>query len=137
MGLFTGRPPDSIGMTGGRLAPCKSTPNCVGSQADRATDPGHYVDPIRFKRSPEAAWKALKQIVRGSERATIVREEDGYLYATFSSKLMGFVDETEFLLDSGGGVIHVRSAARLGYSDLGVNRKRVEAIRAKLAAAGA
>lgn len=134
MGLFTGRPPDGIGVTGGGLAPCKSTPNCVGSQA---TDPGHHVDPIRFNGSAEAAWKALRQIVRGSERATIVREEDGYLYATFSSKLMGFVDDTEFLLDARGGVIHVRSAARLGYSDLGVNRKRVEAIRAKLAAAGA
>lgn len=135
MGLFIGRPPDNIGMTGGRLAPCKSTPNCVGSHADRVTDPGHHVAPIRFKGTAEAAWKALKQIVRGPERATIVREEDGYLYDTFSSKLMGFVDDTEFLLDSGGGVIHVRSAARLGYSDLGMNRERVEAIRAKLAAA--
>lgn len=55
MGLFTGRPPNDIGMPGGRLGRCKSTPNCVSSQADRATDPGHYVAPIRFQGTAEAA----------------------------------------------------------------------------------
>lgn len=135
MGLFSGTQPDNIGITGGRLAACKSTPNCVSSQADKAADPEHYIDPIRFKGTAEAAWKALTRVVRDSERVNILREGDGYLYATFSSKLMGFVDDTEFQLDP-SGVIHVRSAARLGRGDFGVNRKRVEAIRARLAAVG-
>ncbi len=135
MGLFSGTRPDNIGIAGGRLAPCKSTPNCVGSQVDKAADPGHYIDPIRFKGPPQAAWKALKQTVRDSERVNIVREDEVYLHAEFSSRLMGFVDDAEFQLDP-GGVIHVRSAARLGSSDFNVNRNRIEAIRAKLAAAG-
>jgi len=135
MGLFSGTQPDNIGRTGDKLAPCKTTPNCVSSQADEAADPGHYIDPIRFQGTAEAAWKALKAAVRDSQRVNIVREEDGYLHATFRSRLMGFVDDTEFLLDP-GGVIHIRSAARLGRGDFGVNRNRVEAIRERLAAAG-
>ena len=136
MGLLSGKPPDNLGITDGRLAACRSSPNCVSSQADLATDLGHYIDPIRFRGPAQVAWKALVETVRHSERVHIVREEDGYLHATFTSRLMGFVDDTEFQLDRNDGVIHVRSAARLGHSDLGVNRKRVEAIRAKLAAVG-
>lgn len=135
MGLFSGTRPDNIGISGGKLAACKPSPNCVSSQADKAADPGHYVDPIRYKGPAEAAWKALRQAVRESERVNVVREDERYLYAEFGSRLMGFVDDTEFQLDP-GGLIHVRSASRLGRGDFEVNRNRVEAIRAKLAAAG-
>jgi uncharacterized protein (DUF1499 family) len=135
IGLFSGTRPDNLGISGGRLAPCKTTPNCVSSQVDRAADPGHYIDPLRYTGAAEAAWQALRQAVRDSERTKIVREDGGYLYAEFTSRLMGFVDDVEFQLDP-TGVIHVRSASRLGSSDFGVNRQRVEAIRVKLAAAG-
>ncbi len=134
MGLLAGTPPAAIGAKAGRLAPCKRSPNCVSSQADQSTDPRHFVAPLGFRGSPAAAWAALKDIVRDAERARIVREEPGYLRAEFTSRVLGFVDDVEFLLEPTAQVIHVRSASRLGYGDFGVNRSRVEAIRRALAA---
>jgi uncharacterized protein (DUF1499 family) len=77
----------------------------------------------------------LKSVISGMERSKIIEETDRYLYAEFTSALMGFVDDVECYLDEGEGVIHVRSASRLGQSDLGVNRKRVNQIRAKFTSA--
>jgi uncharacterized protein (DUF1499 family) len=74
----------------------------------------------------------LKTVIQSLERTKIITETENYLYAEFTSKLMGYVDDVEFLLDDGAKVIHVRSASRLGQSDLGVNRKRIETIRTKL-----
>lgn len=136
MGLFSGRRPDNLGAVRGRLAPPKPTPNCVSSQ----TDPGdrvHYIEPLRFGGPPARAWATLKVIVQGTERASVVREDERYLYAEFTSRLMRYVDDVEFVLDDQARVIHVRSASRLGVRDFGVNRERVEAIRARMAAAGA
>lgn len=135
MGLFSGRRPDNLGAIRGRLAPPNATPNCVSSQAD-AADRVHYVEPLRFSGPAARAWAVLQVVVQGMERAQILREEDGYLYAEFTSRLMGYVDDVEFLLDEKSGVIHVRSASRLGRRDFGVNRERVEEIRARMAAAG-
>ncbi len=73
--------------------------------------------------------------MRNAERARIVREQPGYLQAEFTSRMLGFVDDVEFVLEPTARVIHVRSASRLGYRDFGVNRERVEAIRRQLAAA--
>ena len=69
-------------------------------------------------------------------RTSIVEERADYLYAEFASRLLGFVDDVEFYFPPNERIIHVRSASRLGHSDFGVNRKRIEDIRAKLAAAG-
>jgi len=136
MGLLSGRRPDNLGAVRGRLAPPKPTPNCVSSQADPG-DAMHYIEPLRFGGEPARAWAVLKVVVQGMERARIVREEGGYLYAEFTSRLMGYVDDVEFLLDERSRVIHVRSASRLGIRDFGVNRDRIEAIRTRLAAADA
>jgi len=133
-GLFAGTRPADLGIRDGRLAPCPPTPNCVASQVDSA-DAEHYVAPIGFRADAQAAWAALVDAVRGSGRAAIVAERPGYVSAEFSSRVLGFVDDVEFQLDAGARSIHVRSASRLGRSDLGVNRARVEAIRARLAAA--
>lgn len=135
MGLFAGRPPTNLGATAGRLAPCPTSPNCVASQADPA-DRTHHVAPIAFDGDARAAWRALRDTVAASERARVVAERYGYLHAEFTSKLMGFVDDVEFLLDPGARVIHVRSASRLGYRDFDVNRTRIETLRAALAARG-
>lgn len=135
MGLFAGRPPTNLGAKEGRLAPCPSSPNCVASQADPA-DATHYIAPIAFQGDALAAWRALREAVAASARTKIVTERDGYLRAEFTSKVMGFVDDVEFLLDPGARVIHVRSASRLGYRDFGVNRARIEALRAAVAARG-
>lgn len=125
---FSGKQPDNLGVKQGKLLACPSTPNCVCSQAD-ASDQEHFIAPIATDKSPADAIASLKAIIEGMERSTINEVSDSYLYAEFASKIMGFVDDIEFYVEPNAGVIHVRSAARLGKSDLGVNRKRVETIR--------
>jgi uncharacterized protein (DUF1499 family) len=127
---FSGKRPDTLGVKDGKLAACPGTPNCVSSQA---TDAEHKVDAIAYSTSASEALEKLKSVVTTMERATVIEEGNNYLYAEFTSGLMGFVDDVEFYVDDSAKVIHVRSASRLGQSDLGVNRKRVEEIRAKLA----
>jgi uncharacterized protein (DUF1499 family) len=131
--LLSGRRPDNLGAKNGRLAPCKRSPNCVSSQADRA-DGEHYIAPIAFKGTAVEAMAAVKRAVVAMERATVMREERDYLYAEFRSKLLGFVDDVELLYDEKAGVFHVRSASRLGRRDFGANRARVEKLRALIAA---
>jgi uncharacterized protein (DUF1499 family) len=121
---FSGKRPNNLGVKDGKLAACPGTPNCVNSQSD---NPQSKIEPL-----PAVPISELKKIIDSMERTTIIEETNNYLYAEFKSKLMGFVDDVEFYLDEGANVIHVRSASRLGQSDLGVNRQRVEAIRAKL-----
>jgi len=133
MGLFSGTRPDHLGVKDGRLAPCKPTPNCVSSFADETSDRGHHIEPLRFEGDANAAFAKLTDLVRANGRATIVREEPGYLYVEFKSKVMGFVDDVEFLLDPAARTIHVRSASRLGRRDFGVNRERIESLRAGFA----
>mgnify|MGYP001121365833 CR=1 FL=1 len=129
---FSGTRPDNLGVKDDALAPCPSSPNCVSSQSPQS-DSEHYIEPIAISDS-DAAMAQLVSIVAGLERTTIVTQSDSYLYAEFKTALMGFVDDVEFYLDKAAKIIHVRSASRLGKSDLGVNRKRVDDIRAQFAA---
>ena len=115
-----GEPPQNIGVQNGRLTPCPESPNCVSSFA---SDEEHSIDPIAA--SLEQIEGALLQL----PAANIVSASADYLYAEFTSRIMGFVDDVEFLHDRASGLTHVRSASRLGYSDLGANRKRIESIR--------
>ncbi len=131
MGLFSGTRPDNLGVRDGRLAPPKRTPNNVNSQIDKSADARHFIEPLRYSGDARKAWAALRQVVDGMPRAKVVKAEPNYLYAEFSSKLMGYVDDTEFYLDEKAGVIQVRSASRLGRGDYGVNRERIESIRAQ------
>jgi uncharacterized protein (DUF1499 family) len=131
--VLAGKRPEYLGVKEGRLARCKRTPNCVSSQ----TDPGdteHYIAPIAFQGNRSEALAAVRKALEGLPRAKVVRSEGDYLYAEVRSKLMGFVDDVEFLYDQGARSIHVRSASRLGRRDFGVNRKRVEALREAIAA---
>lgn len=123
--------PQTLGLQDGSLAPCPNTPNCVGSQA---TDPDHAIAALSYSGSPRQAMQALKQVIDDSVRAEVLKAEDGYLYAEFTSRLMGFVDDVEFAFDPERSQIQLRSASRLGESDLGVNRKRIETIRAQFEA---
>jgi len=127
--------PDILGVDGGRLAPCKRTPNCVSSQAD-PSDRVHYVTPLRRFGDTRAAIAAVRAAVAALPRTRIVREDADYLRAEFRSRWMGFVDDVEFLFVPAEGAIHVRSASRLGRRDFGVNRTRIEAIRGMLANSG-
>jgi uncharacterized protein (DUF1499 family) len=133
MGLFSGTRPDNLGVHDGHLAPPKRTPNNVNSQTDRHADAQHYIEPLRYSGEPGKAWAALRRVVDGMPRVKIISSEPNYLYAEFTSRLMGFVDDTEFYLDGKAGVIQVRSASRLGRRDFDVNRARIETIRAQLA----
>ena len=128
--MFAGKRPTNLGIqSSGQLAPCPSSPNCVNSQAQ---DAQHAIEPLGYKSTSKEAMANLKKVIESMESVKIITETDNYLYAEFQSKLMGFVDDVEFLVDESNNVIHVRSASRLGQSDLGVNRKRIETIRAKL-----
>jgi uncharacterized protein (DUF1499 family) len=127
--MFAGKRPTNIGIQSGQLAPCPGTPNCVNSQSQNAQN---SIQPLTYNSTPTEAMANLKTVIQSLERTKIITETENYLYAEFTSKLMGYVDDVEFLLDDGAKVIHVRSASRLGQSDLGVNRKRIETIRTKL-----
>ncbi len=115
-----GEPPQNIGVQDGRLTSCPDSPNCVTSYD---TDESHSIEPL------VAELNQIEQVLVGLDEANIVDAGDNYLYAEFTSRIMGYVDDVEFLFDPVNGITHVRSASRLGYGDMGVNRKRIEAIR--------
>ena len=115
-----GEPPTDIGMRDGRLSPCPDSPNCVSSFE---SDETHSIAPMA------ASLDQVRKVLLSLDEANIVNEQDNYLYAEFTSRIMGYVDDVEFLFDPASGVTHVRSASRLGHSDLGANRKRIENIR--------
>jgi uncharacterized protein (DUF1499 family) len=121
---FSGTRPTNLGVKDGKLTACPGTPNCVNSQS---SDAQSKIDPL-----PAVAISTLRKVIESMERTTIIEATDNYLYAEFKTPLMGYVDDVEFYLDPNQNVLHVRSASRLGKSDLGLNRKRVEEIRAKL-----
>jgi uncharacterized protein (DUF1499 family) len=133
MGLLSGKRPAGLGVRNGNLKAPPSSPNAVSSQA---TGGYHQIAPLAYNGPQEQAMKALKAIIESTPDTRIVEEKPDYLDAEYASALMGFVDDVEFYFPPTGKIIHVRSASRLGYSDLGVNRKRIEAIRAGLAQAG-
>ncbi len=109
------------------LSPCPSSPNCVSTQAQ---DEGHAIAPFRYRKSRAEAKEALKEVVRSLSRTKLVEENESYLHYEFTSLLLRFVDDVEFLFDDDTKTIHFRSASRTGYGDLGVNRARMEQVRA-------
>ncbi|HVO90231.1 MAG TPA: DUF1499 domain-containing protein [Casimicrobiaceae bacterium] len=127
--LFAGTPPE-LGVVDGALRPCPDKPNCVSSQA---ADSAHAIAPFRYDGEMGDAMTRLADVVAAQQGAVIVSRRAGYLRAEFTSRIMGFVDDVEFTADAPSHTIHVRSASRLGYSDLGVNRARVENLRRQFA----
>ncbi len=128
--IFSGTKPDNLGVNNGKLVDCPNSPNCVSSQSP-TSDETHFIQPLKYTSTTEKALADLKKVIESEDRTKIISESSDYLYAEFKSALMGFVDDVEFYLDSSTNTIHVRSASRLGQSDLGVNRKRIETIRTK------
>jgi uncharacterized protein (DUF1499 family) len=118
--------PANLGVTNGRLAPCSALPNCVSTEA---LDDRHAIAPLTFDGDPAYAFARLKSTVTAQSGAKSITTQDDYLHFEFTTPLMGFIDDVEFRLDAEGRVIHFRSASRLGRSDLGTNRKRMETIR--------
>jgi uncharacterized protein (DUF1499 family) len=112
---------------------CPETPNCVSSLAK---DPGRRVEPFPLKGTPDHSLEALTAVIKSMKRAAIVSTSSGRIEAEFRS-ILGFVDDLILAVSPDGNKIHVRSAARAGSWDLGVNRRRVERIRKKYLASGA
>ncbi|MCG6936523.1 MAG: DUF1499 domain-containing protein [Proteobacteria bacterium] len=119
------RIPPTVGLSGGHLRPCPATPNCVSSQTQNESA---HVRPLEYSGSPEVAWRKLQHTVQHLG-GRVVTLQKNYLHATFVTSLFRFVDDVEFLLDEQAGVIQVKSSSRVGRSDLGTNRKRIETIR--------
>jgi uncharacterized protein (DUF1499 family) len=137
-GALQGRAPQDLGVRDGRLKAPSDTPNSVTSQA--ALYPAHPlhaeadIAPLPLGGGDAAATLArIRAIAEAMPGATVVKAEGDYLYLRFTTRLMRFVDDTEFWVDPAARVIQVRSASRVGRKDFGVNRARIEAIRAKLA----
>lgn len=129
-----GRPPADIGLTReDRLAPCPKSPNCVSSMA---SDEEHAIEPFIYEGvDKRKAYEALLNVLSTQARIEIVTRDENYLHVTFKSKIFRFRDDVEFYFPGDESIIHVRSASRVGYSDMGVNRKRVEKLRKEFDAA--
>jgi len=128
-----GTRPSNLGVKDGRLGPCPASPNCVSSDD---ADAAHVISALQLTVSAADAWRAVRSTVAGLPRTKIITETNDYLHAECSSAFFGFVDDLEFHLRPAQKLIAARSAARLGHSDFGVNRKRVENLRALLAQQG-
>ena len=118
------RKPTNLGARDGRLAPCPNKPNCVSTQ-----DANRYIEPLYFTGSAEATQRLLCDVLQDLPRTRIVSTRHGYIHAESRSRILGFVDDIEFFVDEDVGIIHLRSASRVGYYDFGVNRERAEVIR--------
>ena len=126
MGWFSGRRPADLGVHEGRLKPAPPTPNCVNSQSAAGYS---SIAPLAYAGDGKAALARLHALVAAMPAARVIEFRADYIYAEFTTKWLGFVDDVEFYLDERAAVIHARSASRLGRKDFGVNRQRVEAIR--------
>lgn len=121
--------PDTIGIDNGMLRKCGSTPNCVSSVDSREE---YFIAPLNVSETSgttQLALAKLKELVLANPSYKLESESENYLHFTETTKLFGFVDDLEFHLSGDSKSVEVRSASRVGISDLGVNRKRVEHIR--------
>ncbi|MEM7735041.1 MAG: DUF1499 domain-containing protein [Deinococcota bacterium] len=117
--------PNNLGVEEGRLAACPDKPNCVSSYA---ADDEHRIAPIAYEGSQEEARAALLTVLNNLSNSTIITQDNDYIHVELRSRLMRFVDDTEFYFAE-PGLIQVRSAARIGQADMGANRRYVETIR--------
>ncbi len=124
LGIACASIPSDIGLANGELRPCGTSPNCVCSEGPNAS-----IEPLAFTGDGVAAFRSLLDLIElqpGTELETV---EERYAHAIYRTPLLRFRDDLELRLDGAGSVIHVRSASRVGYSDLGANRRRVEDLR--------
>ncbi|MCA9126067.1 MAG: DUF1499 domain-containing protein [Planctomycetales bacterium] len=117
----------------GPLSACPNKPNCVSTQASR---PSQKMSPLQVDPALPEPIQAVADIVAVESRTQILCRETNYLHATFTSRWLGFVDDVEFYFDATAGLMHFRSASRIGYSDMGANRQRMERLASLLVATG-
>ena len=119
--------PEGLVLTDGLLKPCPSSPNCVSTQA-LEDDVLHYAEPIVYTDSRKSTQLKLESYMLKNGRARIISSSLGSVHFEVKSPIVGYVDDVEFYLPDADSVVHIRSASRVGYSDLGVNRERVRQI---------
>ena len=134
MRLLPGKRPTDLGVNNGRLKSAPQSPNAVSSQA---ADVQHRIAPLTYQTTAAQAKAALVKIIEGTPRTKIITQSADYLYAEYESALFGFVDDVEFYFEPDSKLVQVRSASRVGRSDFGVNRARIEDIRRRLLESGA
>ncbi|MEC9284094.1 MAG: DUF1499 domain-containing protein [Bdellovibrionota bacterium] len=125
----SGKRPENLGLKNNQLSPCPDKPNCVSSYESSEE---HKIAPFQLSGDRDKDLSTVKETIASNfENAKLIKEEENYLYYEFTSSLMRYVDDVEFYWTEGGKV-HLRSASRLGHSDLGVNSERIETIRKNL-----
>ena len=115
-----------IGIKDGKLQPCPKSPNCVSTQS---TDAKHKMDPLNYTDDIKEVKSKIKEIIKSFKRTRLITEEEDYLHFEFRTATFKFVDDVEFYFDDSAKLIHFRSAAQKGWSDMGVNKKRMKKIR--------
>ena len=137
VGLLRGSPPGDLGVRAGKLKPPSETPNSVSSQAllwaGHAQREQAHIAPLAVRGDASTTMARLQALLQAQPGASIVDSRSDYLYVRCETRFMKFVDDVEFWFDASSGVIQVRSASRLGRKDFGVNRRRIEDLREKLA----
>ena len=121
----------TVGLLEGRLRPCPQKPNCVCSEDKDSTG---WVEPLTFHGSPARAWERLVAVI-ADMGGRIQQQDEQYIWATFTTRVFRFVDDVEFRMVPEEGIVHLRSASRVGHSDLGVNGRRVEELRSRFSQA--
>lgn len=135
LGMLSGKPPQDLGVKDGRLKPPSKTPNSVSSQADLYPDHPQRdyarIEPLPIQVDAAGSIARLKSVLESMDGVRVVSSGPEYLHAQCTTKLLKYVDDLEFWADASAGVVHVRSASRVGRKDFGVNRARVQAVRAR------
>ncbi len=129
LGWLSQSKPDTIGLTHGKLAPCPNKPNCVCSESYTGKQAKHDITAIKTsEKELLTTWKQIRDSIK-TNGGIIISETDTYLHAEFTSTFFRFVDDVEIRLNRESFQIHLRSASRMGHSDFGANRKRIETIK--------
>lgn len=128
-GGCSGTRPDEIGIDPSGLKGCPKSPNCVSSQAK---DAQHAIEPFCLKSDPDASWPLIQDEIASMPRWVIVTATDNYIHVECKSLIFRFIDDLELYFNSSKGIISIRSASRIGYSDFGANRRRIELLRREL-----
>jgi len=128
MAVLSQKQPDSLGLQNGMLKACPSSPNCVCSESHTQSDAQHFIEPIAGNAQ---TWAKLKQVMT-KQGGLIHTETSDYMHITFSTPIFRYIDDVECRFDKANDFIYIRSASRIGKSDFGVNRKRIERLKEAL-----
>ena len=118
--------PDDLGLKNKSLKPCPSSPNCVSTFAKTEY---HRIKPIVYEAEEKEIMMKILSAIKSQSRTEIIKQNENYVLAEFTTKIMRYVDDVEFYIDTENKTLHFRSASRIGYGDGGLNRKRMEKLR--------